>query len=137
MNFIEFSKTFSDWPLFSIHEILKLYPNFDRKNLVRWQEKGYIKKIRNKWYIFSDKNINEINLFYIANSIYSPSYISFESALSYYNIIPEAVFSVTSATSLKTNKKTNPPYERGAYACQLKNGLIEVDLKPTYSGRRK
>lgn len=40
--------------------------------------------------------------FWIANRIYQPSYISLESALSYYNLIPEAVYITTSLTSNKT-----------------------------------
>jgi len=38
--------------------------------------------------------------------IYGPSYISFEYALAYYDIIPEAVYTYTSATCLKGKKKT-------------------------------
>lgn len=41
----------------------------------------------------------------LAGSIYGPSYISFEFALSYYGLIPEAVYSVTSATFDKKKKK--------------------------------
>jgi len=38
----------------------------------------------------------------ISNKIYRPSYISLESALSYYGLIPEAVFQITGITSRKT-----------------------------------
>ncbi|KKU16801.1 MAG: hypothetical protein UX25_C0024G0008 [Candidatus Woesebacteria bacterium GW2011_GWC2_45_9] len=38
----------------------------------------------------------------IANRLYRPSYISFEYALAYYNILPEMVYSVTSATTKPT-----------------------------------
>ena len=48
------------------------------------------------------------NCFLIANKIYSPSYISLESALSYYGIIPEGVFIYTSITTLKTRSITTP-----------------------------
>jgi predicted transcriptional regulator of viral defense system len=34
----------------------------------------------------------------LAGSIYGPSYVSFETALSYHGLIPEAVFEITSAT---------------------------------------
>ncbi|MCU0652963.1 MAG: hypothetical protein MUD10_01765 [Candidatus Pacebacteria bacterium] len=47
--------------------------------------------------------INEPELFLIANKIYSPSYVSSEMALSTYNLIPEAVYGITSVTSQKTN----------------------------------
>lgn len=38
----------------------------------------------------------------IANALYKPSYLSFEYALAYYNIIPEMVYQVTSATTKPT-----------------------------------
>ena len=41
----------------------------------------------------------------LAGSIYGPSYISFEYALGYYVLIPEAVYTVTSATFEKKKKK--------------------------------
>lgn len=40
-----------------------------------------------------------------AGSIYDPSHISFEFALSYYGLIPEAVYTVTSATFEKRKRK--------------------------------
>jgi predicted transcriptional regulator of viral defense system len=101
--FNRFKIEMKSYLIFSIHEIEKSFPNFDKKNLVRWQKNGYITKIRNGFYYFTDTELNENFLYLIANEIYSPSYISFESALSYYDIIPEGVFSVISATTLKTN----------------------------------
>lgn len=41
----------------------------------------------------------------LAGSIYGPSYISFEFALSFYGLIPEKVYTVTSATFEKKKKK--------------------------------
>ena len=40
----------------------------------------------------------DLNPLCFAASIYGPSYISFETALSYYGLIPEAVYEVISAT---------------------------------------
>lgn len=37
----------------------------------------------------------------LANAIYGPSYLSFEFALSYHGLIPEAVYTYTSATFKK------------------------------------
>lgn len=39
------------------------------------------------------------SLFLVANNVYRPSYVSFDTALSYYQIIPEVVYSMISATS--------------------------------------
>lgn len=47
--------------------------------------------------------MDEPVLFQIANLLAKPSYISLESALSYYHFIPEQSFSITSVTTLKTN----------------------------------
>jgi|SRR5665647_971280 len=41
----------------------------------------------------------------LAGSIYGPSYISFEFALGYHGMIPEAVYTITSATFGKKKKK--------------------------------
>ena len=50
----------------------------------------------------TDKNVPS---FLLAASIYGPSYISFEYALSYYGLIPEMVYEVTSATFKKNKTK--------------------------------
>lgn len=99
----KFKTKLSPFIIFSKNDISKEFKDFDFKALVRWQNKGYIVKIRNKFYCFSDVTQNEHFLFYAANKIYSHSYISMESALSYYNIIPEGVYTITSIATLKTN----------------------------------
>ncbi len=45
--------------------------------------------------------------FQVANLLYGPSYISLESALSHYDLIPEAVRSVTSVTSKRPRQMKN------------------------------
>jgi predicted transcriptional regulator of viral defense system len=104
MNFIQFKELFYPYQIVSVREILKTIPAFNTRRLVEWQQKGYLKKIRNNWYLFSDIKQDEHFQFLIANRIYSPSDISLESALSYYNIIPETTFSVFSVCSLKTQE---------------------------------
>lgn len=42
--------------------------------------------------------------FSLANNLYSPSYVSLDSALSYYHLIPETIYSVTSITSKPTRE---------------------------------
>lgn len=43
--------------------------------------------------------------YFLANSIYGPSYLSFDFALAYYGLIPEAVYTFTSATFEKNRTK--------------------------------
>ncbi len=101
MKFLEFRDALKTFTLFSVNEIKKVDPNFHRRRLNEWQEKGYIKKIIRGYYIFSDFALNENGLFEIANRIHSPSYVSLEMALSYYRLIPESVYAITSASTRK------------------------------------
>jgi len=102
MQYIELKKVLKDFTVFSLIDIKKVDSNFCRRRLNEWQDKGYIKKIIKGYYIFSDLEINENAFFEIANRIYSPSYISLEMALSYYHLIPESVYGITSASTHKT-----------------------------------
>ncbi len=102
MRFLEFRKALKSFPIFSYPDMLKVDPYFDRRRLVEWQRKGYINKIRNGYYLFAEQEISENLLMLASNRIYKPSYLSFESALSYYNLIPEAVDLFTGVTTRKT-----------------------------------
>lgn len=101
MRYLEVRKQLTPFIVFSIDDFRKVDPHMDRRRLTEWQEKKYIQKVRRGYYIFTDSALNESTIFLIANRIYQPSYISFETALSYYHFIPESVFALTSATSRK------------------------------------
>ena len=102
MTYLLLRIIFKDFIIFSLNDIRKTEPGFHRQRFFEWIKKGYIKKIIREYYCFSDTEISESILCYIANQIYYPSYISFEFALSYYNLIPEGVYSITSASTLRT-----------------------------------
>jgi len=55
MNFVAFQSTFKKFPLISVSDILKHDPGFDTRRLVEWQKKGYIEKIKNGFYCFTDQ----------------------------------------------------------------------------------
>ena len=97
-----------DFTVFSLADIRKIQSNFHRRRLNEWQDKGYIKKLRRGYYMFADTVLNEGILFLIANRLYTPSYVSFESALSYYGLIPEGVYSITSVCGKKTASFRSP-----------------------------
>jgi len=101
MRFLEFKSHFDPFLVFSIQDIRKWDPDFDTRRLVEWQEKGYIQKVVNRWYVFS-KTLRQEELLTISNRIYSPSYISLEWAMSHYRLIPEGVYTITAITTLKT-----------------------------------
>jgi predicted transcriptional regulator of viral defense system len=106
--YLAFEKTFRDYPIFSIRDIKKSFPDFDNRRLVEWQQKGYIMKVRRGFYCFKEREKDENFLYYAANRIYSPSYVSFESAMNYYGIIPEGTFTITSASTRNTASFETP-----------------------------
>ena len=58
-------------------------------------------KLRNGFYILKDVRPS---LYMIANRLYRPSYISLESALSFYGVIPETVYGITSVSTKATRE---------------------------------
>ncbi len=102
MQYLEFREKLKNFLVFSLNDIRKIDASFHRQRLNEWQDKGYIKKVINEYYVFADLEINEQALFVIANKIYDPSYVSLEMALSYRGLIPEGVYGITSVTSRKT-----------------------------------
>jgi len=106
MNYWGFNKFFGQVCV-NIHQIHAKFPNMDKNNLSRWVKEGKLVKLRNGFYSFPEY-LNESGIqMYIANRIYRPSYISLQTALSFYGIIPEAVTNVTSVTTLKTAEFEN------------------------------
>lgn len=102
MNYLDFHNSLKEFPLFSIRDIRIIFPNFDHRRLVEWQQKNYIQKIRREYYCFVDQKKDENFLLFAANKMYNPSYISMESALAYYHFIPEGVFLISSITARNT-----------------------------------
>lgn len=104
MQFFDIKQQLTDFIVFSQQDIQKIDPSFHTQRLSDWQRKKYIKKVRKGYYVFSDLQIDERTLFFIANHIYAPSYISLESAFAFYHLIPESVYSITSVTSCRKLK---------------------------------
>lgn len=102
MTYLKFRQALISYKIFSLRDIFKLFPSFDTRRLVEWQRKGYISKLINKWYLFTEIPVDEMLLYRISNCLHRPSYVSLESALSYYHLIPEAVYSLQAVTTLKT-----------------------------------
>lgn len=64
-------------------------------------KKGLFIKIRNGLYMLADYSAN---YYLIANRLYEPSYISLDTALSFYGVIPETIYAITSATTKSTRE---------------------------------
>ena len=89
--------------LYDIQSLINKYKGYSNLNQKISIECKKGKLIRIKRGLYTDDLVNDKEL--IANVCYSPSYISFEYALSYYGIIPEYVSTYTSAVYGKKNNK--------------------------------
>jgi len=114
MRYQELQEKFGQQGLFSVNEARAVEPDFYRPRLNEWMNKGYIRKFVRNYYVFSSVSADERFIFSAANRVYPPSYISLQSALAYYGIIPDKPISVTSLSSRKT-KSFSTPYGRLIY----------------------
>lgn len=73
--------------------------------VTRSLKSGDLIRLKRGLYLFAKKlRRHSVSKFLIANKLYAPSYISFESALSYHGLIPEAVYATTSACCQRKSK---------------------------------
>ncbi|GHT12780.1 hypothetical protein FACS189415_2920 [Bacteroidia bacterium] len=73
------------------------------------ERKGLVIRVKRNLYVVAPKVHNqEISTELVANHLYGPSYISLESALAYYGLIPERVFTMRSVTT-KLHKQYDTP----------------------------
>lgn len=78
-------------------------------------KKGELLHLKKGVYAFSeDYRSNPLNIIATANLLYKPSYVSFEYALSFHGLIPERVYTTTSAT-LSRPKEFDTPLGRFSY----------------------
>jgi predicted transcriptional regulator of viral defense system len=77
MKLLDFLTRFKATPAFSIREVAQLYPGFEQENLLNWQKKGHILRIRNGWYSVSGRISTEEHLYWIANKVHLHTTIGF------------------------------------------------------------
>ena len=86
-------------------DVVKLFPNEKsaaiRTQLYRLAKKGLISPIKRGLYCFDKSKIDELEL---AGQLYSPSYVSLETALNFYGVIPDIPMAVRSVTPITTKK---------------------------------
>ena len=83
----------------SVFQNLMSNYKFPRNKVSALEKRGQIIRLKKGLYVVSDKiSRKTLSRELIANHLYGPSYISFETALSFYGLIPERVFAVRSAT---------------------------------------
>jgi predicted transcriptional regulator of viral defense system len=97
---------------FTSQEVATLFPGSEDKRyglVKRAIAGGEIVHIRRGLYCLAPKyQKKSINLYALAQHIYGPSYVSFESAFSWHGWIPEAVYTLTSVSSSKSKEFKTP-----------------------------
>jgi predicted transcriptional regulator of viral defense system len=129
MTFLEFRAKMFDLACFNAWQ-----PDFDRNNLTRWVKKGYLVRLRQGYFAFSEYKRKPDYPLYFANQIYRPSYISLHTTLAFYGMIPEAVVQIVSVTSLKTASFSNSIGEYSYHSIK-ENLMFGYELKPMADNR--
>jgi len=103
MNFQALMTIIGDRPYFDLPTLLQLTGEKRQSVIVqlsRFQKQGKISPLRRGMYVFAGPFRKKTPAaVFLANRIYSPSYLSFHWALWYYDIIPEHVFEYTNVTT--------------------------------------
>lgn len=77
--------------------------------LTRWVHSGKLIHLKRGVYTLpADRRRARFSLRWLANAMYSPSYLSLDFVLSHHDLIPERVHAFTSVTRLKTATFQNP-----------------------------
>ncbi|MFQ6083486.1 MAG: hypothetical protein ACE5WD_09015 [Candidatus Aminicenantia bacterium] len=98
-----YESKFSFFTLKTLRDILEIKKESTLFSVIKRLLKSEILiKLEKDKYLLKGEKIND---FALANFIYQPSYISFESALNFYGILSQFPYEITSATTKKTAKK--------------------------------
>ena len=81
MKFQELKSSLSPLKVFSTQDIFLVDPNFRQPTLYEWVKRGHVIQLRQNRYIFSDYAPKDKQLYFLANKLYQPSYVSLELAL--------------------------------------------------------
>lgn len=97
--------------IFSLDDLRVFYPHESsanlKKEMYRWRNKGLVAGLKKGLYELTFPQEMAIPDMVIANKLYEPSYVSLETALSHYSVIPEIAMAVTSITTKPTRHFKN------------------------------
>lgn len=110
LNWVKVEKILSEKGLmiFTLYDLMRIF-NVSASAVTffvhRNTKKGLLirlkKSQKGSLYAFADKLPSQ---YLIANRVYEPSYISFDTALSFHKIIPETIYGITSSTTKATRE---------------------------------
>ncbi|MDY6787959.1 MAG: hypothetical protein SVK54_07530 [candidate division WOR-3 bacterium] len=110
--------------VFSYNDLRTILPDAKQDNLKRnvynWVDSGKITRLKRGLFQLAYPGKENVPDIYIANRMYEPSYISLDTALSIFNLIPEIAMTVTSVTS-KATRRFNNQYGTFVYRTLKRN----------------
>ena len=110
--------------------------NAKKSFLKRACQKGDLIRVRKGLYLVGNENRkSHYNTYVIANYMVDPSYVSLESALSFYGLIPEAVYTTTSVTT-KVGSEIKTPVGQYSFS-YLKTGYFNFGFYQIKEGEHK
>jgi len=131
-------ETFKNIPIESsgLQNLLGNY-RFPRNKVSALEKRGQVIRLKRGLYVVSEKiSRKPVSRELLANHLYGPSYLSLETALSFYGIIPERVFAIRSMTT-KRAKNFETPFGNFDYttisACYFSIGLRQEIIENQYA----
>ena len=111
MNFDDLLQIIGDDPVFESSLLFAgdVDPRYIRLQLGRWINSGRVYQLRRGLYsIAPPYQKTKPHPFLVANHLQHSSYVSLQSALAYYDLIPETVYSTASVTAGRPERLENP-----------------------------
>lgn len=97
--------------VFSCEDVCAFFPGEKKttvkQHLSRWKKSGLVASLRKNLYELTFPKPYGLADMYLANKMYAPSYVSLETALSHYSMIPEVSMAVVSITAKPTRRFKN------------------------------
>lgn len=116
MKFVELVQMTENEPVFATEQLLANLPSVSARKschqqLSRWAKSGKLIQARRGIYALGPaytKVEHGLSRFLVANKLQKDSYVSMQSALAFYGMIPEAIFATVSVTQGRTAKYRTP-----------------------------
>jgi len=100
-----YASNFSLFTLKTLRDILEIKTESTLFSIIKkLRQANIIEKIERNKYLLAGTRIHD---FALANFLYRPSYVSFESALNFYGILSQFPYEISSATGKKPIKQSN------------------------------
>lgn len=122
-------------PYIDAQTLLVLLSSYQRPRdwMHRMVKNGELIRLRNGFYLITEKIQQGPNRIIpyeqVANFLYGPSYVSLEWALSFYGMIPERVFTVTSMTLGRTKEYHTPIGDFAYYPLRSNRYSVGIEQK--------